>query len=73
MTVATVLRVIAAAISIVIGFAGLILPVLPGWLFFGLAAALLFPDSRLVRKMVAKIEQRFPSTRRLMRFLIGRQ
>ena len=68
----TVLRVIAAAISIVIGFAGLILPVLPGWLFFGVAAALLFPDSRLVRKAVAKIEQRFPSTKRLMQLLIGK-
>jgi len=68
----TVLRVIAAAISVVIGIAGLILPVLPGWIFLGLAAALLFPNSAFARKAVAKIEQRFPSTKRLLRFLFGK-
>jgi uncharacterized membrane protein YbaN (DUF454 family) len=66
-----IVRVILAMISIPIGFAGLFLPILPGWLFFGVAFLLLFPDTPLAQKMLMKIEQRIPSSRRLLRFLFG--
>ncbi len=63
-------RIVAAIFSIVIGFAGLILPVLPGWLFFGVAVLLLFPEAKFTRRIAAWLEQRFPWTRRVLRALI---
>ncbi len=60
-----------AVISIAIGVVGLLLPILPGWLFFGLAALLLFPGGPLARSIFQKIEDRFPSMKRLLRFLVG--
>ncbi|HMC21694.1 MAG TPA: hypothetical protein VKL19_07595 [Thermoanaerobaculia bacterium] len=65
------LRWMLAAISILVGIVGLLLPILPGWLFFGIAALLLFPESALTRRIVARIKQRFPSTRNLFRILLG--
>jgi uncharacterized protein YqgC (DUF456 family) len=64
------IRLILALICIIIGFAGLLLPILPGWLFFGIAALLLFPDAPLAQRTLKKIEDRFPSSRRLIRFLV---
>jgi uncharacterized membrane protein YbaN (DUF454 family) len=64
-----VVRLVLAGISIIIGIAGLILPVLPGWLFFGIAALLLFPNTKFAQRIFTKIENRFPSTKRLLRFL----
>ena len=64
-----ILRIALAIISIIIGIAGLLLPILPGWLFFGIAALLLFPEAPLAKSVLEKIENRFPSTRRLLRFL----
>lgn len=63
-------RLALAATSIVIGIAGLLLPILPGWLFFGIALLLLFPDAPLARKVLAKIEPRWPRVHRAVRFLI---
>lgn len=63
------IRLTLAAISIIVGIAGLLLPILPGWLFFGIAALLLFPEAPLAQRVLEKIENRFPSTRRLLRFL----
>ena len=67
--IAFVVRLILAAISIVLGIAGLLLPVLPGWLFFGIALLLLFPNTPFAQRMFTKIENRFPSMRRVLRFL----
>jgi uncharacterized membrane protein YbaN (DUF454 family) len=66
-----IIRLTLAAISIVTGFVGLLLPILPGWLFFGVAALLLFPKAPLARRTLRKIEERFPSSKRLLRFLAG--
>ena len=65
-----ILRIALAGISIVIGIAGLLLPILPGWLFFGVALLLLFPDAPLARKVLAKIEHRWPRLHRVVRFFI---
>jgi len=64
------IRLALAVISIIIGIAGLLLPILPGWLFFGIAALLLFPDAPLAQRTLKKIEDRFPSSRRVIRFLV---
>jgi len=63
-------RLFLAGISIIIGIAGLLLPVLPGWLFFGVALLLLFPNAPFARKVLTKIEHRWPRTQRFVRFLI---
>ena len=64
------IRLALAVISIIIGIAGLLLPILPGWPFFGIAALLLFPDAPLAQRTLKKIEDRFPSSRRVIRFLV---
>ena len=64
-----ILRFLLVLISLVIGFAGLLLPILPGWLFFVVAMFLLFPNTRLSQKGIAKIESRFPSVARALRRL----
>jgi uncharacterized membrane protein YbaN (DUF454 family) len=64
-------RIVLAVISILIGIAGLILPILPGWLFFAVAALLLFPESKMARKVRAKAEQKWPSSKSFFRFLLG--
>jgi len=63
------IRLTLAVISVVIGIAGLLLPILPGWLFFGIAALLLFPEAPLAQRVLEKIENRFPSTKRFLRYL----
>jgi uncharacterized membrane protein YbaN (DUF454 family) len=64
-----ILRFTLAFISVLVGIAGLLLPILPGWLFFGIAALLLFPEAPLAQRVLEKIEIRFPSMKRLLRFL----
>ncbi len=68
-----IVRLVLAFLSTVIGIAGLVLPLLPGWLFFGVAAMLLFPDTPLARKILMRIEQRFPSTKSLLRRLFEKR
>jgi uncharacterized membrane protein YbaN (DUF454 family) len=65
-----IIRIALAIISIVVGIAGLLLPILPGWLFFGIALLLIFPEAPLARKALAKIESRWPRAHRILRFLI---
>ncbi len=45
---------------VVIGVIGLILPILPGWLFFASGAVCLSPESTFFRKFVCKIQKWFP-------------
>ena len=66
-----IIRLILAAFSVLVGIIGLVMPLLPGWLFFGVAFLLVFPDTRLARTIFGKIEQRWPSSRGVLRFLFG--
>jgi uncharacterized protein YqgC (DUF456 family) len=64
-----IIRLALAIISIFVGIAGLLLPILPGWLFFGIALLLIFPDAPLAQKALKKIE-RWPRFHRVLRFLM---
>ena len=66
-----VVRLVVSILFMGIGVVGLIMPILPGWLFFGFAAIVLFPKAPLTQKSVARIEQQFPWTRRMLRFFTG--
>ena len=48
---------------LILGIAGLVLPVLQGWLFIALAALLLAPDIPIFARLLNWIEARFPSLR----------
>ena len=49
-----------------LGVVGSILPIMQGWIFFLLAALVLFPQSRFAIKAVDKIEPKMP---RVVRWL----
>ena len=55
-----VLRITLGIILAILGVVGSLLPVLQGWLFFLLAALVLFPDSRFAVKALDKVEPRMP-------------
>jgi len=55
------IRQVAGWTLLVIGVAGLILPVLPGWPFLGAGALLLAPHVRLFRRFAAWFHARFPA------------
>jgi len=60
---------------LLLGIAGLVLPVLQGWLFIALAALLLAPDVPIFARLLNWIENRFPALRhpiRRVRARIGR-
>jgi len=58
----------------ILGVAGLLLPILPGWIFLLLGFLTLFPRNRFSEKSVDKIERRFPRIGRLLRRLgVGTQ
>jgi uncharacterized membrane protein YbaN (DUF454 family) len=48
---------------LILGIAGLVLPVLQGWLFIALAALLLAPDVPVFARLLGWIEDRFPALR----------
>jgi len=48
---------------LVLGIAGLVLPILQGWLFIALAALLLAPDVPVFARLLHWIEIRFPILR----------
>ena len=48
---------------LVLGVAGLVLPVLQGWLFIALGALLLAPDVPFFAKVLDRIEHRLPALR----------
>lgn len=50
----------------IVGVAGALLPILPGWIFFVFSALLLFPRARFTSRLVEKIEQRVPSAAPLL-------
>lgn len=61
--VARVVRHILGWGLLIFGIAGLVLPVLQGWLFIALAALLLAPDVPIFARLLNWIENRFPPLR----------
>ncbi len=61
------LRHILGWLCLVVGIAGLFLPILQGWLFLALGALLLAPDIPLFKRLLDWIEQKFPSLKKPLR------
>lgn len=66
------LRVTAGVIMLCLGLVGLVFPVLQGILFLIVAAVLLAPYSRCIRRGLAWLRLRFPETHRKARQLMRR-
>jgi uncharacterized membrane protein YbaN (DUF454 family) len=64
-----IVRFTIVAICLLLGIAGLILPILPGWIFFALAAVILFPEAAFARKLMDKISARSPAIGRFLHAL----
>lgn len=54
------LRMTLGVIFLILGVIGSLLPVLQGWIFFLLAALVLFPQSKFAEKVLSKAEPRMP-------------
>jgi quinol-cytochrome oxidoreductase complex cytochrome b subunit len=54
------IRITLGIIFLILGVIGSLLPVLQGWIFFLLAALVLFPQSRFAVKACDKIEPKMP-------------
>lgn len=65
--VASAARWFAAAILVLLGIAGVMLPVVPGFLFFALAIALLASESHQLRRWLRWSRRRFPVGLRWMK------
>jgi uncharacterized protein len=57
---AKIIRVLAGTMLIILGLAGLVLPVLQGWLFLALGFLLLSVDIPAVKRGVCWLENRYP-------------
>ena len=60
------IRIILGWLLMVLGVAGLVLPMLQGWLFLGIGAVLLAPDVAVLGRMVCWIENRSPRLHRII-------
>ncbi|HEX2832849.1 MAG TPA: hypothetical protein VHW00_07530 [Thermoanaerobaculia bacterium] len=66
------LRIALGIVFAILGVIGSLLPIMQGWIFFLLAALVLFPQSRFAIKACNKIEPRMPRLiARLRRMGIG--
>ncbi|RJR38348.1 MAG: DUF2892 domain-containing protein [Desulfobacteraceae bacterium] len=54
------LRIALGILSLILGIAGLILPILQGWLFLGIGFVLLSKDVPFIKRASDKLEKRFP-------------
>ncbi len=61
--VGRVLRHVMGWGLLVLGVAGLVLPVLQGWLFIAVGALLLAPDVPFFSRLVERVERRIPALR----------
>ena len=61
--VRSVVRHVLGWSLLILGVAGLVLPVLQGWLFIALGALLLSPDVPVFARLLTWIESRFPPLR----------
>lgn len=57
----SILRHLLGWLLLVVGVAGLVLPILQGWLFIALGALLLAPDVPFFARLSAWIERRVPA------------
>lgn len=55
-----VLRITLGIIFAALGVVGSVLPIMQGWIFFLLAALVLFPQSKLAIRALEKAEPKFP-------------
>ena len=55
-----IFRIILGIVFTILGVIGSLLPIMQGWVFFLLAALVLFPQSRFAVKACNKIEPRVP-------------
>ncbi len=58
------LRILTGSLLLLLGLAGLVLPILQGWLFLGLGALVLSRDVPFFARVVHRIENRFPAVGR---------
>ena len=66
------LRITLGIIFAILGVIGSLLPIMQGWVFFLLAALVLFPQSKFAVKSLDKIERKMPRmVARLRRWGIG--
>ncbi len=56
-------RIALGILFLVLGALGLLLPIMPGWLFIALGILVLSPDVPLFQRMVHWLEDRFPRVR----------
>ena len=54
------LRITLGIVFLILGVIGSLLPILQGWVFFLLAALVLFPQSRFAVKACDKVEPKMP-------------
>ena len=54
------LRILLAIVFLFLGVVGSLLPILQGWIFFLLAALVIFPNGRFAEKILLKAEPRLP-------------
>jgi uncharacterized membrane protein YbaN (DUF454 family) len=67
-----ILRLALGIVFFILGIIGSLLPIMQGWIFFLLAALVLFPRSRFAVKACQKIEPKMPRmVARLRRWGIG--
>lgn len=67
------LRITFGIIFFLLGIVGSLLPVLQGWMFFLLAAVMLFPKHPRVEKILVRAEVKMPRMTRWLRDMgIGR-
>jgi uncharacterized membrane protein YbaN (DUF454 family) len=55
-----ILRLTLGIVFVILGIIGSVLPIMQGWIFFLLAALVLFPRSKFAVKACARIEPRMP-------------
>ena len=72
MVMLLILRIALGIVFFILGIIGSLLPIMQGWIFFLLAALVLFPRSRFAVKACHKIEPKMPRmVARLRRWGIG--
>ncbi|HVT44872.1 MAG TPA: hypothetical protein VMT00_10815 [Thermoanaerobaculia bacterium] len=60
-------RMLLGVVFFFVGLAGLVLPILPGWLFLLLAAVMFFPNHRAAEWVLRKSERAVPRSVALLR------
>lgn len=64
-----IIRISLAILFTALGVVGSLLPILQGWIFFLLAALVIFPESRFAEKVLEKAEPKLPRVVRWLRKL----